>query len=270
MGKINKKRIKPRENYRLKNWSAYNNSLKNRGKITIWLGEEAKNNWIYKEKRESGGKIVYSDVAIEFCLTIKHLYNLGYRQTEGFVSDMFKQLKIELPIPSYTQMHRRSKSLKINMRVNKRKKGVVDLVIDSTGLKVYGEGEWKVRKHGWSKHRTWKKLHMGSDGWDLEIISVIVTGNEVDDAEAGKEVIGQTEALVELRSVAGDGAYDKKKFRGCLPINTEQLIPPQNNAVLSNSKSPNKLRQRDESIKRIKEIGREAWKKEKGYHIIPK
>ncbi len=67
------------------------------------MGEEVKNNWIYKEKRESGGKIVYSDMAIEFCLTIKRLYNLGYRQTEGFVSDIFKQLKIELPIPSYTQ-----------------------------------------------------------------------------------------------------------------------------------------------------------------------
>lgn len=269
MGKVNKKREKPRENYKLRNWSSYNTSLKNRGKITIWLSDEVKKSWIYKDERDAGGKVVYSDVAIEFCLTMKHLYALGYRQTEGFVEDIFILCEIDLPVPSYTQIQRRSKSIQINMRVRKGSKAPIDLVIDSTGLKVYGEGEWKVRKHGWNKHRTWKKLHMGSDGVDLEIISVVLTGNEVDDAEAGIAIVKESKERIGIKSTAGDGAYDKKKFRGCLPIEVDQLIPPQKNAVLSKTEDP-ALVQRDEAIRRIEEVGREDWKKEKGYHIRSK
>ncbi len=161
---------------------------------------------------------------------------------------------------------KRSKTIKIDIRVRKSIKAPIDLVIDSTGLKVYGEGEWKVRKHGWNKHRTWKKLHMGSDGMDLEIISVVLTGNEVDDAEAGIEIVAESKELIPIKSTAGDGAYDKKKFRGCIPIGVEQLIPPQKNAVLSKKRDPD-LAQRDEAIKRIEQVGREEWKKEIGYHI---
>ena len=205
MGKVNKNRDKPRECYKLTNWSDYNKGLKNRGKLTIWLSDEVKESWLYKAAQKPGGEVVYSDVAIEFCLTIKHLYNLGYRQTEGFVEDIFELCKIDLPVPSYTQIQRRSKTIKIDIRVRKGIKSPIDLVLDSTGLKVYGEGEWKVRKHGWNKHRTWKKLHMGSDGMDLEIISVVLTGNEVDDAEAGIEIVKETKELLPIKSTAGDG-----------------------------------------------------------------
>ena len=269
MGKINKNRDKPRETYKLRNWSDYNKSLKNRGKLTIWLSDDVKSSWLYEESQKPGGEIIYSDVAIEFCLTIRHLYGLGYRQTEGFVEDIFDLCGIDLPVPSYSQIQRRSKTVNINIRVRKGVKSPIDLVIDSTGLKVYGEGEWKVRKHGWNKHRTWKKLHMGSDGHDLEIISVVLTGNEVDDAEAGKEIVEESKELIPLRSTAGDGAYDKKKFRKSIPIGVEQLIPPQKNAVLSKKQDPD-LAQRDDAIRRIEEIGREEWKKEKGYHIRSK
>ncbi len=260
MGKINKNRDKPRENYKLTNWSAYNTSLKNRGKLTIWFSDNVKSSWLYEESQKPGGEIIYSDVAIEFCLTIKHLYGLAYRQPEGFVEDIFELCGINLPVPSYSQIQRRSKTVNINIRVRKGTKRPIDLVIDSTGLKVYGEGEWKVRKHGWNKHRTWKKLHMGSDGHDLEIISVVLTGNEVDDAEAGKEIVKETKELIGLRSTAGDGAYDKRKFRKCIPVGVEQLIPPQKNAVLSKNQDPD-LAGRDDAIRRIEEIGREEWKK---------
>lgn len=269
MGKINKNRDKPRENYKLTNWSAYNKSLKNRGKLTIWLSDDVKSSWLHKESQKPGGEIIYSDVAIEFCLTIRHLYGLGYRQTEGFVEDIFELCGIELPVPCYSQIQRRSKTVKIDIRVRKGSKSPIDLVIDSTGLKVYGEGEWKVRKHGWNKHRTWKKLHMGSDGMDLEIISVVLSGNEVDDAEAGIEIVEEAKDLIPIKSTAGDGAYDKKKFRRCIPVGVDQLIPPQKNAVLSKKQDPD-LAQRDEAIRRIEEVGREEWKKETGYHIRSK
>jgi hypothetical protein len=117
MVKVNKNRNKPRENYKLRNWLAYNSSLKNRGKLSIWLRDEVKSGWYYGFKRCSGGKIVYSDVAIEFCLTIRHLYGLAYRQTSGFIEDIFELNGIDLPVPSYTQIQRRSKNIKINIRV---------------------------------------------------------------------------------------------------------------------------------------------------------
>jgi len=269
MGKINKNQDKLREKYKLTNWSAYNKSLKNRGKLRIWLSDDVKSSWLYTASQKPGGEIIYSDVCIEFCLTIKHLYGLAYRQTEGFIEDIFELCGIDLPVPSYSQIQRRSKTVKINIRVRKSTKAPIELVIDSTGLKVYGEGEWKVRKHGWNKHRTWKKLHMGSDGHNLEIIAAVLTGNEVDDAEAGKEIVEEVKELIELKSIAGDGAYDKEKFRKCIPIGVEQLIPPQKNAVLSKKQDPD-LARRDDAIRRIAEIGREEWKKETGYHIRSK
>ncbi len=262
MGAINKKRVNQREKYKLSNWSSYNESLKKRGKITIWLSNEIKSGWVYGGKNKPGGKVKYGDLSIEFCLVMKYLYGLAYRQTEGFVDDLFKMLKIELPVPSYTQINRRSKNIEVDIRIRKRRKENLTVVIDSTGLKVYGEGEWKVRKHGISKRRTWRKLHIGSDGNDLEILSVILTGNDIDDATAGVEIINEIEEQIE--GVAADGAYDKIKFRNKIPSEIIQLIPPQKNAVLSKK---GELKQRDEAVKQIKEIGREKWKKEVGYHI---
>lgn len=260
-------RLKPRETYKITNWSTYNTSLKNRGRITLWLNEEVKESWSYKGEQKPGGKVEYSDLSIEFCLTMKHLFKLGYRQTEGFVGDIMSLINIDLSVPCYSQIQRRSKRLEIDIRIRKGSKGPIDIVIDSTGLKVYGEGEWKMRKHGKTKRRVWRKVHMGSDGLDLEILSVVVTGNEADDSEGGKMVMSQIKES--KKSVAGDGAYDTNKFRGCLPLETEQLIPPKQGAVDSKGSNP-KFAKRDEAVRRIEEVGREGWKKETGYHIRSK
>lgn len=256
----------PKEVYKLRNWSEYNTSLKNRGKITIWLSDDVANSWYYEGERAAGGEVIYSDVCIEFCLTMRHLFKLGYRQTEGFSEDIIEISGLGLLVPSYSQIQRRSKSIEIDIRVRQENKRNIIMVIDSTGLKVYGEGEWKVRKHGWNKYRTWRKLHMGSDGMDLEILSVTLTKNDVDDAEAGKEVIDQLEEQID--SIAGDGAYDKINFRSCLPIDVAQLIPPRKDGVIHKKKAA--LGQRNKAIERIEEIGRAEWKKEVGYHIRSK
>lgn len=258
---------KPREKYKLSNWSSYNSSLKKRGSLEVWLSDELEKDWYYTGTQKPGGEQLYSDTCIEFCLTIKHLFNLGYRQMEGFVKSLIKLSGMGLKIPSYTQVQRRSKTIKVNIKVRKTTKGPIKLVIDSTGLKVYGEGEWKVRKHGWNKYRTWRKLHVASDGIDLEIISLVLTDNQVDDAEGGKEVMELIKCP--MKSVAGDGGYDKRTFRGCLPKGLPQLIPPRRDAVDSKGKVP-QYDQRDEAVKRIKSISREDWKKEIGYHIRSK
>ena len=156
-------KTKKKEKYKLRNWSAYNQSLKNRGKISIWLSDELEDEWYYTGEKSRGGQKIYSDLCMELCLTVKSLYSLPYRQTEGFLEDLFSLLDSKLIVPSYTQMQRRSSSIDVHIRTrttsgvkteetgegtggsdgaisNVEGAGVLDIVIDSTGLKVYGEG----------------------------------------------------------------------------------------------------------------------------------
>jgi len=267
MRKDKKYKEKSKEVYKLSNWSSYNKSLVNRCDIRIWLSAEVKSSWYYSGLQKPGGEIRYSNACIEFCLSMKYLFGLGYRQVEGFIKSLLSLAKVNLGVPSYTQMQRRSKSLAVDIQVRKRKKGPINLVLDSTGLKVYGEGEWKVRKHGYNKFRTWRLLHMGSDGMDLEILTVSLTNNKVSDSKAGVGIIKQLKC--EINKVAADGHYDTKAFRGCLSPGVEQLIPPRRDASMFNGKVP-EFNERDKIIKRIKQVGRKKWKAEVGYHIRSK
>ena len=260
---MSKELIKIKDKYKIVNWSTYNESLKQRGSITIWFSEEAVKSWEYQGKRERGGKIIYSDTAIKTCLVIRKVYGLKLRQTEGFMNSLIGLLKVECGIPDYSQMSRRAKTLELPLkRFNKDE--ALDIVVDSTGLKVYGEGEWKVRKHGWSKHRTWRKLHIGIDPNTQEIVAEVLTDNSVDDAETVGDLLKQISNTI--KSFRGDGAYDKTKVRVLLAEqDVGQIIPPQLNAVVRKIPDP-ALKQRDESIKRIAVIGRVKWKQEVGYH----
>ena len=266
MGRVNKTRKNPREKYQVTNWSEYNNALIHRGSITIWLEAGLKDSWLYAGDRKPGGKVEYSDMAIEFLMTIKQVYRLTYRSLQGFCHSIFQLSGMEqLKVPSYSQIQRRGKELKVNIQVRKESKGSLHVVIDSTGLKVFGEGEWKVRKHGWTKRRTWRKIHMASDGNDLEILSVILTGNDIDDSTGGVEAVNSIEEGI--TEVAADGAYDKKQFRNNLPPEVVQKIPPQRNAVVSDALG---MEQRNSAIQSIKKFGREKWKEMSGYHIRSK
>src|SRR5215210_3628444 len=151
-----------KDKYRVRNWSQYSEGLKQRGAITVWIDEEVLQKWRYQGERKRGGQKVYSDLAIEICLMVRKVYHLPLRQTEGFMQSFFERMKVELPVPDFTILCRRSAAVCIDLRTDNGK-AVTDVTVDSTGLKVYGEGEWKVRKHGWGKHRTWMKLHVALD-----------------------------------------------------------------------------------------------------------
>lgn len=260
---MSKQLSKPKDKYKILNWSSYNESLKQRGSITVWFSEDAIQSWNYNGKRGQGGKIIYSDSAIMTCLIIRKVYRLKLRQTEGFMKSLVSLLKISLAIPDYSVLCRRAKNLKVCLKRFDNDEPI-HIVVDSTGLKVYGEGEWKVRQHGWSKRRTWRKLHLGVNPGTHEIIAEQLTNNDVDDAEVVPDLL--KEIPTGIKSFGGDGAYDKIKVRKTLTSKgIKQLIPPQKKAVIS--KKPNKaLLERDEAIKRIKEIGRAEWKIEIGYH----
>lgn len=256
---------KPKTKYHIRNWAMYNESLKKRGSITLWVHEDVLRVWkaVPEAVRPRGGQKRYSDGAIECLLMVKGVYHLAYRQTEGFAGSLSELLGVALPIPDYSTLNRRAKTLKVDLP--RREKGPIHAVLDSTGLKVYGEGEWKVRQHGYSKRRTWHKLHLGVDEATGEIEAELLTGAGVDDAEAAAGLLKQTQA--EIEQLSEDGAYDKEKvYQAAAAKGVSKItIPPRRDAVLWEEHGPDP-HPRNENLRRIWECGRKEWKEESGYH----
>lgn len=267
MPKQKKTQSRPKRLYRVQNWSDYENALVQRGSITFWMSEEVEKVWLYTGKKQRGSQFDYSDKAIEIMLTLKEIFHLPNRSVEGFVRSLFQMMKIDLPVPDHTTLSKRSKRLKV--KLPKQSEGRLNVVMDSTGLKVYGEGEWKVRKHGYSKHRTWRKLHLGGNPDNGEILAVVLTGNNISDDAVVKEMLTQIEPA--LLACAADGAYDKRKVYEALNEHSPEvdiLIPPRKNAhIWQHGNSKEERLKRDENLRYIRHHGRQKWKNNSGYHI---
>lgn len=252
--------------YRVRNWREYNRSLIQRYSVTLWIDEEALQAWEYSGPSQQGAQFEYSDVAIECMGTLREVYRLPLRGAEGLLRSLFTLMDVPLAVPCYSTLSRRGRSLTI--RLPKQARGALDLVIDSSGLKVYGEGEWKVRQHGASRRRTWRKIHLAIDPSRQEIQAAILTDAGGEDAEMLAPLLAQIDN--KLRSVNADGAYDKRKVYAVLAEQAPAAqvnIPPRSNAKIwqhGNSSEP--TLKRDENLRRIREIGRKAWKRETGYH----
>jgi hypothetical protein len=264
-----KKRTQPRPKrlYRVRNWSEYEQALVRRGSITFWLSEDIEQTWLYDGEKQRGSQFDYSDKAIEIMLTLKEVFHLTNRGVEGFVRSLFQMMKIDLPVPDHSTLSKRGKTLKV--KLPKKASGSLNLVLDSTGLKIYGEGEWKVRKHGYSKRRTWRKLHLGADPKNGEIQAVLLTENSVSDDATVKELLEQIEQ--ELLACAADGAYDKRKVYDALNEHSpevEILIPPRKNArIWQHGNSKAERLKRDENLRYIRKHGRQQWKEDSEYHM---
>ena len=254
--------------YRVRNWAAYNNSLVERGSLTVWISDEVIEGWkpTPKGPRQRGGQVEYSDRAIEWFLTLKVVFKLPYRQTEGFGRSIMELLGANVAIPDYTTLCKRSADLTVDLPPS-QVQNAKHIVVDSTGLKVYGEGEWKVRQHGYTKRRTWRKLHLSIDEATQSIEAVVLTEAGVDDAKAGRQLLDETQGPI--KQVSGDGTYDKRKFyEACEQRDVEHIaVPPQRNAKIwqhgNSSKPP---LPRDQNLRRIRRVGRKRWKEEVGYH----
>jgi hypothetical protein len=186
---------------------------------------------------------------------------------EGFVRSLFEMLNIHLRVPDHSTLSKRGKTLRV--RLPKKTNKSLNLVLDSTGLKIYGEGEWKVRKHGYSKHRTWRKLHVGANPDNGEIQVVVLTENSISDDAVVKQMLEQIEQT--LLSCAADGAYDKRRVYEVLNAHSpevEILIPPRKNArIWQHANSQEERLKRDENLRYIRKHGRQQWKEDSGYHI---
>lgn len=214
-----------------------------------------------------GSSLTYSRLAIEACLMVKMLFKLPLRQTEGFVNSLFGMMQIALASPDYTTLSRRLSSLKVKLPL-RNLGGKLHLCIDSTGVKVYGEGEWKVRTHGWSKRRTWRKLHLAIDAETHQIVGACASSNAVDDGAKVEDLLDQVPDGTEIEEVSADGAYDKRKTYDALNKHgILAIIPPQRNAkIWQHGNSKKERHRRDENLRRIRKIGRKQWKIESGYH----
>lgn len=241
--------------YIITNWSDYNKSLKNRGRFNFWFTEDIKNAW-YETVEES----YYSDIAIEFCLTIMAIYHLKLRSVEGFLESIFELSKIDLEVPDYSTICRRRQ--KLNCDLGKLElKDNIHVAVDSTGIKIYGECEWKVKMHDFSKRRTWRKLHIGVNESTGEILSSKVTNSSIVDSAMFEEVLSDIKSVI--RCVSADKGYDKRK---CYDVLIEKKIKPiidiVDNAVYwSSSYHP-----RNENLYFINTYDKETWKQSSDYH----
>jgi len=254
--------------YRVRNWAAYNDSLVQRGSLTVWISDEVLEHWhpAPPEPRPRGGQVRYSEQAIGCMLMLRAVFKLPYRQTEGFGQSVMDLLDAGVRVPDYSTLCLRSADLVVELPTS-RPDEVKHMVVDSTGLKLYGEGEWKVRQHGSSKRRTWRKLHLSVDEATHEIQAVVLTEAGVDDAEAGRQLVNETPGPI--GQVSGDGSYDKRKFyAACAERAVERIaVPPRRNArIWQHGNSSKPALPRDQNLRCIRRSGRKRWKQSSGYH----
>ena len=260
-----------RSSYRIRNWSEYNAALKKRGSLTIWLSDQALTQWQHQGPPQRGAQYRYSELAIQTALTVKAIYHLGLRQTEGFLQSVVKLFGVEIDIPDYSTLSRRQKTLTVPLAVSSSRDPVY-VVVDSTGVKVFGEGEWKVRQHGISKRRTWLKLHVAVNEASGEALAMELTTNSIDDAAEVKPLLAQI--TIPIKAFGGDGGYDKLKVYSTLDARGRQQqtaiqinIPPRKDAkIIQHGNSTHAPLARDENLRAIREHGRRHWKEQCGYH----
>ena len=258
------KKTKP--SYRLRNWKHYNAALVQRGSLTLWVSDDVITAWRDTEKTgKPGHPRTYSDTAVLCMATLKEVYHLPLRATIGLTISTMQLLGLDLPIMSYSQLSRRCATLEVSLP-RRQKNEPLHIVVDSTGVKVFGEGEWKVRQHGYTKRRTWRKLHLGADETTGEIVAAVVTTNNVADSQVLEDLLEQVEDKVE--QVSGDGSDDKRNcYEAIRKRKAKAAIPPRRDAKIwqhGNTKQERLIR--DENLRRIRQVGRRQWKQEVSYH----
>ena len=247
--------------YRVANWASYDRALVGRGDVTLWVSPEAIATWAPAGVGTRGGQLQYSDLAIETALTLRLLFHLPLRQTEGFLTSIFGMLGLDLSAPDHTTLSRRGQHLDLTLRRVSAGAGM-HLIVDSTGLSIVGEGEWAAAKHGGRGRRGWKKLHLGVDRSGV-IVAQALTEGSVDDATTGITLIEAADG--DLGSVTADAAYDTVGFYAAAGARGAAVVVPPTSTANVSRHGP-RSSARDRTIVAVKEMGRRRWKKTSGYH----
>ena len=251
---------KYKQKYRVINWSQYEESLRNRGNLTIWLSLAAIKSWKSAKSNNQGRQQQYSDLAIETVLTLRLLFHLPLRQAEGFILSLFQLMKVRLPVPDHTTVLRRSKHLKPTLNRVTGCNHPVHLIVDSTGLSIHGEGPWASGK---KRRRGWRKLHIMVDR-DGFIHSSCVSKWYTKDGSRVPHLLRDIDG--DLASLTGDRGYDQNSVYRAVEkksCDASIVIHPRSNAVLS---SNYEWTQRDVHVHKIRCDGVYEWRRESGYY----
>ena len=194
-----------KKKYRIRNWREYERGLRSRGDVTIWLSEDAIAAWVPPKNGLRGGQRRYSNLAVRTALTLRVVFSLPLRQTEGFLDSLLRLMGLNRKAPDHTTLSRRNQIVAVPP-LTRSYDGPIDLIVDSTGLKILGCGEWNAHKHKASKkRRDWRKLHIGVDAEGF-IVAAELTASSRDDASTLPALLDTIE--VPIRRFTADGAYD--------------------------------------------------------------
>ncbi|WP_264658022.1 IS5 family transposase [Azospirillum canadense] len=250
---------------RVTNWAAYDAALRQRGSLTVWVSDEAVARWKAVPRTTPGGQPHDSDLAITTALMLRAVFRLALRQTEGLIGSVLHLLGLDLPVPDHSTIARRART--VTLPSAPRSSGApIHLLVDSTGLKLCGPGEWLIEKHGTKKRRSWHALHIGMDAGSGRIVAATLTGRGVDDASQVGPLLDQIAGPV--ASLTGDGAYDRSGVYASVHERHPEVAvvaPPRSDAVLSDTAATVPT-QRDRHIQMIAQQGRMAWQRASGYN----
>ena len=244
--------------YKTKNWSSYNDSLKQRGSLSIWFDPEMV--WTPPPSGKRGRQQQFSDAAIQTCLTLKVLFGMPLRQTTGFVQSLLRLVGLDWATPDFSTLCRRQQTLNVSLPY-RGSTGPLNLLIDSTGIKAEGEGEWNARKHAGSKRRVWRKIHIGIDEETLEVRAVQVTGSNIGDAPMLPKLLNQIPSDQDISSVTADGAYDTRKCHEAIAArDAHAVVPPRKNAKPWKPTSTGAIA-RNDAVNAQRYLGRTLWRR---------
>src|SRR4051794_30426443 len=251
----------PKQRHRVTNWTEYDAALRARGSLTVWFTPEAIAAWAAAPRTTRGGQASYSDLAIATTLTLRAVFRLALRQTEGLIGSILQLLDLDLAVPDHSTLSRRAETLKLPKPRSGLDSGPVHLLVDSTGLRLCGPSEWLVEKHGTKRRRAWRVLHLATDADTGRIVASVLTDKDVDDGSQVGPLLERIDGAV--ASVTGDGAYDRDDVYAEVAArhpDAAVIVPPRASAVPSDMAQTTPT-QRDRHLRCIAERGRMGWQR---------
>jgi DDE family transposase len=253
----------PKQRHRVTNWAEYDAGLRARGSLTVWFTPEAVAAWTAEPRTSRGGQPSYSALAIATALTLRAVFRLALRQTEGLIGSLLQLLGLDLPVPDHSTLSRRAETLEVPRP--KAGSAPMHLLVDGTGLKLCGPGEWLAEKHGTKRRRAWRVLHLATDADTGRIVASVLTDKDADDGSQVGPLLDRIDGAV--ASVTGDGAYDRDDVYAEVAVRypaAAVVVPPRANAVPSKTAEIAPT-QRDRHLRCIAERGRIGWQRAAGY-----
>ena len=250
--------------YRTTNWKSYNEALKRRGSLLIWLDEDMV--WLAPKAGRTGRPPVFSDAAIQFCLMVKVLFGLPLRQTTGMVSSILQMAGLDWPVPDFSTLSRRQKNITVEIS-SRRSAGPLNLLADSTGIKFLGDGEWLARKHGTHRRRQYRKVHLAMDTGSGDIVAVEFTSSREGDSPVLPDLLNQIPPDQPIGPVIGDGAFDTRRCHAAiLDRGGSAIMPIRKNGRYWKEDCP-AARTRNDILRATRLLGRTIWNRWSGYHV---